>query len=77
MTENGKGKTPPRPTNGKKAPVKGLLIQMNFNMQTLLWLAVVVAMIFSLTQLWQSGNKVVKKMQFSQKYVKRGFNLFM
>jgi len=66
MTENGKGKTPPRPTNGKKAPVKGLLIQMNFNMQTLLWLAVVVAMIFSLTQLWQSGNKVVKEVQLSQ-----------
>src|SRR3989344_4820270 len=58
--------TPPRPTNGKKAPVKGLLIQMNFNMQTLLWLAVVVAMIFSLTQLWQSGNKVVKEVQLSQ-----------
>ena len=66
MTENGKGKTPPRPTNGKKAPVKGLLIQMNFNMQTLLWLAVVAAMIFSLTQLWQSGNKVVKEVQLSQ-----------
>src|SRR3989344_7244371 len=58
--------TPPRPTNGKKAPVKGLLIQMNFNMQTLLWLAVVISMIFSLTQLWQSGNKVVKEVQLSQ-----------
>ncbi|MEK7163822.1 MAG: ATP-dependent metallopeptidase FtsH/Yme1/Tma family protein [Patescibacteria group bacterium] len=53
-------------TNGKKTPVKGLLIQMNFNMQTLLWFVVVAAMIFSLTQLWQSGNKVVKEVQLSQ-----------
>ncbi len=52
--------------NGKKAPVKGFLIQMNFNMQTLLWFAVVAAMIFSLTQLWQSGNKAVREVQLSQ-----------
>ncbi|MBI5358800.1 ATP-dependent metallopeptidase FtsH/Yme1/Tma family protein [Candidatus Amesbacteria bacterium] len=51
--------------NGKK-PIKGLMIQMNFNIQNVLWFLVIGAMIFSLFQLWQSGNKIVKEVQLSQ-----------
>ena len=47
-------------------PVKGLMIQMNFNIQNVLWFLVIGAMIFSLFQLWQSGNKIVKEVQLSQ-----------
>ncbi|MDP1743464.1 MAG: AAA family ATPase, partial [Candidatus Amesbacteria bacterium] len=55
--------------SGKKAPVKGVMIQMNFNIQNVLWFLVIGAMVFSLFQLWQSGNKIVKEVQLSQALV--------
>lgn len=54
-----------KPKNGKK-PIKGLMIQMNFNIQNVLWFLVIGAMVFSLFQLWQSGNNIVKEVQLSQ-----------
>lgn len=51
--------------NGKK-PVKGLMVQMHFNLQNLLWMGVVLVMLFSLFQLWQAGNKVSHDIQLSQ-----------
>ena len=61
---NGSAKKPFGGAQGK--PVKGLMIQMNFNIQNVLWFLVIGAMIFSLFQLWQSGNKIVKEVQLSQ-----------
>lgn len=66
-------KTPLRPNgasagrggNGKK-PVRGVMIQMQFNLQRLAWWAVVGLMIFSLAGLWMSGSKVQKEVQLSQ-----------
>ena len=52
-------------TNGKR-PVKGVMIQMQFDMQKLAWWGVMALMIFSLAGLWMSGSKVQKEVQLSQ-----------
>ncbi|KKU28738.1 MAG: ATP-dependent zinc metalloprotease FtsH [Candidatus Amesbacteria bacterium GW2011_GWA2_47_11b] len=52
-------------TNGKR-PVRGVMIQMQFDLQRLAWWAVVGLMIFSLAGLWMSGSKVQKEVQLSQ-----------
>jgi cell division protease FtsH len=51
--------------NGKK-PVKGVFLQFNFNLQRLLWAGVIVLMVLSLFELWNSGEKVGKEIQISQ-----------
>ena len=58
--KNGNGK------NGKKGPIKGLMIQMQFDFQKLIWLAVVILMGLSLLELWNSGQNVGKEVQISQ-----------
>ena len=52
-------------TNGKK-PVRGVRLEMQFDLQRLAWWAVVGLMIFSLAGLWMSGSKVQKEVQLSQ-----------
>src|SRR3989344_1983210 len=54
------------PKNGKKGPVKGLFIQMHFDLQKLLWLGVVLLMMLSLVELWNSGKKASQEIQLSQ-----------
>ncbi len=67
-----KKETPLRPANGTsegrsgKKPVRGVMIQMQFDLQRLAWWAVVGLMIFSLAGLWMSGSKVQKEVQLSQ-----------
>ena len=60
-------------TNGKKPldsargkPARGVMIQMQFNLQRLAWWAVVGLMVASLAGLWTSGSKVQKEVQLSQ-----------
>lgn len=57
---NGKG------SNGKKPPMKGFMLQMRFNMQSLIWWGVVILMVLSLVGLWFSGDKVASEVQLSQ-----------
>lgn len=52
--------------NGHKKPVKGVMVQMHFNMQNLMWLIVVLAMGFSLWQLWKAGSSAVHEVTLSQ-----------
>ncbi len=52
-------------TNGKK-PVKGVMVQMHFNLQNLVWWVVVILMVLSLAGLWSSGGKVSQEVQLSQ-----------
>ncbi len=61
---NGNGKKPLDSARGK--PVRGVMIQMQFDLQRLAWWAVVGLMIFSLAGLWMSGSKVQKEVQLSQ-----------
>ena len=51
--------------NGKKTPMKGFMLQMQFNMQSLVWWGVVILMIMSLVGLWFSGDKAAKEIQLS------------
>ena len=53
-------------TNGHKKPVKGVMVQMHFNLQNLMWLAVVLVMGFSLWQLWKAGSSTVHEVTLSQ-----------
>lgn len=55
---NGNGK--------KKGPIKGLMIQMQFDFQKLIWLAVVILMGLSLLELWNSGKDAGLEVQISQ-----------
>jgi cell division protease FtsH len=52
--------------NGKKPPVRGLMIQMKFNMQNILWIGLVVLMLFSFAELWLSGDQASKEIPLSQ-----------
>ncbi len=59
--KNGNGK------NGKKKlPVKGIIVQMKFDFQKLLWGVVVVLMVLSLFELWNSGEQANREVQLSQ-----------
>lgn len=40
----------------KKPPVRGVIVQMRFDFQKLLWLGVVALMVLSLFELWSSGS---------------------
>jgi len=51
--------------NGKK-PIKGVMIQMHFDLQKLAWWGVVILMIMSLMGLWFSGGKAEHEVQLSQ-----------
>ncbi|MDO8488264.1 MAG: ATP-dependent zinc metalloprotease FtsH [bacterium] len=51
--------------NGKK-PLHGFMLQMNFNIQNLIWWGVVALMVFSLVGLWFSGDRAAKEVQLSQ-----------
>ncbi len=51
--------------NGKK-PVKGVFIQMHFDLQKLLWVGVVILMGLSLFELWNSGKQATMDVQLSQ-----------
>jgi len=53
-------------TNGKAKTPKGVMVQMHFNLQNLVWWAVVILMILSLVGLWSSGGKVSQEVQLSQ-----------
>ncbi|MBP9782018.1 ATP-dependent zinc metalloprotease FtsH [Candidatus Woesebacteria bacterium] len=55
----------PSAKNPKK-PVKGLMVQMHFDLQKLVWLGVVVLMIISLVGLWTSGSNASHDIQLSQ-----------
>ncbi len=50
----------------KRPPIKGVIVQMRFDFQKLLWLGVVVMMLFSLLELWNSGKKAAAEIQLSQ-----------
>jgi cell division protease FtsH len=53
--------------NGKRRlPIKGVIVQMRFDFQKLLWLAVVVLMVLSLMELWNSGEKASHEVPLSQ-----------
>jgi len=56
----------PNVKNGKKLPVKGVIVQMRFDFQKLIWLAVVVLMGLSLLELWSSGKKAGSEVNLSQ-----------
>lgn len=58
--KNGNGK------NGKKLPLKGVVLQMHFDFQKLIWLAVVVLMMLSLFELWVTGRRAAQEVQVSQ-----------
>lgn len=51
---------------GGKKPVKGVFIQMQFDMQKLLWLGVVFLMILSLFELWSAGKQAGQEVELSQ-----------
>ncbi len=50
----------------KKLPIKGVIVQMRFDFQKMLWLAVVILMLMSLFELWNSGDKANREVQLSQ-----------
>ncbi len=55
-----------RPGKNGKKPVKGIVVQMRFDFQKLIWLAVLVLMGLSLLELWSSGQKAGTEIQLSQ-----------
>ncbi len=69
-THHSKMPVPPKSNgkngNGKKPPLKGFMLQMNFNLQNLIWWGVVVLMVLSLVGLWFSGDHAAKEVQLSQ-----------
>lgn len=52
-------------TNGKK-PVRGVRLEMQFDLQRLAWWGVVILMVMSLLGLWFSGGKAEHEVQLSQ-----------
>lgn len=52
--------------NGKKKPFRGVFIQMQFDLQKLIWIGVVVLMLLSLFELWNSGQRAASEIQLSQ-----------
>lgn len=64
MAKNGNDKLK---VNGKKKlPVKGIIVQMRFDFQKLLWMVVVILMVLSLFELWNSGDIANREVQLSQ-----------
>jgi len=56
--KNAKGK--------RRLPVKGLMVQFNFDFQRLLWIGVIVLMMLSLFELWNSGRKASEEVSLSR-----------
>src|SRR3989344_1549718 len=52
--------------NGKRGPIRGIMVQMQFDFQKLLWSGVVILMMLSLVELWYSGKKAGQDVQLSQ-----------
>ena len=52
--------------NGRKPKIKGILIQMHFDLQKLIWVGVVVLMLLSLLELWSSGQEAATEVSLSQ-----------
>src|SRR4030066_1487618 len=50
----------------KKLPVRGILVQMSFDFQKVLWVLVVILMLMSLLELWNSGKQASQEVQLSQ-----------
>src|SRR3972149_6371662 len=50
----------------KKLPIKGVIVQMRFDFQKLVWVVVVILMGLSLLELWNSGKKASQEVQLSQ-----------
>src|SRR3989344_4950416 len=50
----------------KKLPVRGVMIQMKFDFQKLLWIGIVILMGLSLLELWSSGQSAATEVQLSQ-----------
>jgi cell division protease FtsH len=63
-----KGQAEPKKNgNGKrKLPIRGVIVQMRFDFQKLLWLLVVILMIMSLVELWNSGEQASHEVPLSQ-----------
>jgi cell division protease FtsH len=55
-----------KPEGKKRLPIKGVIIQMKFDFQKLLWLGVVILMVLSLFELWNSGEKASHEIALSQ-----------
>src|SRR3990170_181976 len=55
--------------NGKKGPIRGIMVQMQFDFQKLIWLGVVILMMLSLVELWYSGKNAGKEIVLSQALV--------
>lgn len=51
---------------GKKGNGKGFFIQMQFDMQKLIWVVIIVLMGMSLLELWNSGKQAAAAVQLSQ-----------
>lgn len=69
LFDNSQGKQEPKKMNGKdkkKLPIKGVMIQLRFDFQKLIWLAVVVLMTLSLLELWSSGRRAAQEITLSQ-----------
>jgi len=66
VVKNGK---PSLKINGKKLPIKGVIVQMRFDFQKLLWIGVVILMVMSLFSLWSAGDQAAKEIQLSQALV--------
>ena len=67
--KNGNGEKQPQKfinINGKKIPVKGVLIQMKFDFQKMLWIGVVILMFLSIFELWNAGESASKEVKVSQ-----------
>src|SRR3989339_802890 len=68
VSMNAKQKTESYKQNGgkRKLPIKGVIIQMRFDFQKLLWVLVVLLMGLSLLELWNSGEQASHEVQLSQ-----------
>jgi len=71
MPEPGRGSPllPPDPAskrNGKKPKIKGIFIQMHFDLQKLIWVGIVILMMLSLFELWASGQQAANEISLSE-----------
>jgi cell division protease FtsH len=55
-----------KPGIKKRVPVRGIIVQMKFDFQKLLWLGVVILMVLSLVELWNSGSSASHEIALSQ-----------
>jgi cell division protease FtsH len=65
-TESGENKKNNNKEQKRRLPVRGVIIQMKFDFQRVLWFGVVILMLLSLLELWNSGEKASREVQLSQ-----------